>query len=228
MLQPKLSFIVTAAGKGIRFGNSTAKQFKKINGIPIYIYSLLSIVKLKNVNEVLLTINKSIGIASLKNELKKYRLDKVKVVIGSDTRAESVYTAFNKIEGKPGFVVIHDSVRPNFNFALINKIIQQIKNNSGIIVGSKIQDTIKTISGNSLRGTVNRDKLWVAETPQIFKYSALKKCYLNSIDFTSYTDECQLMERNNFKVKIFENLEYNNKITTKKDFDVYKKLLRYV
>jgi len=70
--------------------------------------------------------------------------------------------------------------------------------------------------------------LWLAETPQIFKYSALKKCYSNSIDFSSYTDECQLMERNNFKVKIFENLEYNNKITTKKDFDIYKKLLRHV
>ena len=228
MPQSKFSFIITAAGKGSRFDNNVPKQFNKINGIPIYIYSLLSINKLKDDSEIFLTINKSVKVEDIESELKKYKLHKVRIVLGSNTRAESVYRAFAAIEVKPSFVVIHDSVRPNFNFGLINNIILEIKNNSGIIVGSKIQDTIKTAKGNSLKGTINRDGMWLAETPQIFKYNALKKCYSNEIDFNSYTDECQLMEENKFKVKIYENLEYNNKITTKKDFDIYKKLLRYV
>ena len=60
MSEQMLSIIVTAAGKGTRFGSTRPKQFEKINKIPIYIYPLLSIKKIKNVSEIFLTINKSI------------------------------------------------------------------------------------------------------------------------------------------------------------------------
>ena len=228
MASPNLSFIVAAAGKGSRYGDGLPKQFRRINNIPIYIYSLLSIKKVKGSKEVFLTLNKSMDEKIVKKQLDKYGLDKVRIIRGSETRGESVFNAFSKIEKKKGFIVIHDSVRPNFNFNVLNKLINQMKGFSGLIVASKIQDTIKSAQNISIDKTVDRDGLWLAETPQIFRYNILKKCYSGKISYKSCTDESQLLEKNNFRIKVYENLEYNNKITTRKDLEIYKNWIRDV
>ncbi|NSW88323.1 2-C-methyl-D-erythritol 4-phosphate cytidylyltransferase [bacterium] len=225
MISPSLSFIVTAAGEGSRFGVGQPKQFKKINKIPIYIYSLLSINKINIKSEVFLTINKKIKIEKIEKELKTYGLSKVNVIHGGATRANSVYKAFTEIKNKKGYVVIHDSVRPNFDFRNLNGIIEKNKKFDGIIIASKIHDTVKRETRSIVKETLTRDELWLAETPQIFKYSILNKCYSNNLINDSYTDESQLLEKKGYKIKLYENIEYNNKITTKKDLIIYKKLL---
>lgn len=228
MVKPNLSFIITAAGIGSRFEDKQTKQFKKINGIPIFIYSLLSIRELGAKYEIYLTINEEIKKNIIEDKLNKFGLKNINLVKGGQTRAESVYKAFLKIKNKNGYVVIHDSVRPNFKFKNINKIIKNIKNAHGIIVASKVNDTVKKEMDNSISKTINRKNLWLAETPQIFKYSSLKKCYLEKNRIKSYTDESQLLEKKGFKIKLYENLEYNSKITTLKDLTIYKKLLKNV
>jgi 2-C-methyl-D-erythritol 4-phosphate cytidylyltransferase len=228
MPKQMLSVIVAAAGKGSRFGGIVPKQFKKINNIPVYIYSLLSIKKLKNVDEIFLLINKSIKKESLYIQLKKYGLGNVKIVYGSSSRAKSVHKAFKEIRKVRNLVVIHDSVRPNFNFNLINKIIKNIDSYDGIILGSRVADTVKKAKEKVVGKTLDRNNLWIAQTPQIFKYEVLYKCYSSKINFESFTDESQLLEMNHFKVKIYENFEYNNKITTEKDLSIYKRLLENV
>ena len=101
--------------------------------------------------------------------------------------------------------------------------------NHGIILASKVRDTIKKTAGSDLiNKTLKREKLWHSETPQIFKYSVLKKCYETDSDFSKYTDEAQLLENNGYRVKIFENNEYNKKITTKEDLNMYKILFKNV
>ena len=225
MKLPNLSFIVTAAGESTRFINTEPKQFLKINKIPIYIFSLLSIKKIQKKSEVFLTINKKIKKEKIQKELNSYNLKNIRIVYGGSNRAESVQKAFKEIKIKKGLVVIHDSVRPNFDFTILNKVIEESKNFHGIIVAAKIQDTVKKIQKTFVAKTIKRDNLWLAETPQIFKYSVLKKCYANKKKLKPYTDESQLLEQNGYKIKFYENLEYNNKITTKKDMAVYKKLL---
>ena len=108
-------------------------------------------------------------------------------------------------------------------------MIKSINNYSGIILASRIRDTVKKIKNNNLiKNTISRDNLWVSETPQIFKYGILKKCYEKDLKFSKYTDESELLENNGFEVRIFENNAYNNKITTKKDLEIYKLLLKNV
>tara|TARA_B100001996_G_scaffold382273_1_gene373671 strand:+ start:921 stop:1607 length:687 start_codon:yes stop_codon:yes gene_type:complete len=228
MISANISFIVTAAGDGSRFGKGQPKQFKKINKIPIYIYSLLSINKINIKSEIFLTINKKIKIEKIYKELKSFGLNKVKVIHGGSTRGNSVYKAFREIRNKKGYVVIHDSVRPNFDFRNLNRIIEKNKKFDGIIIASRIQDTVKRETKSIVKETLKRDELWLAETPQIFKYSILNKCYSKKPMIDSYTDESQLLEKKGYKIKLYENIEYNNKITTKRDFIIYKKLLSNV
>ena len=229
MSSPFLSFIITSAGKGLRFGKSMEpKQYHLINGIPIFIYSLISISKLRNKKEIFLTINKSQKPDLIKKILKKYKLDEVKVILGGKTRAESVLNAFHEIKSNNGLIIIHDSVRPNFNFLNMKKIIKNLNQYSGTVVASKIYNTVKSVKNNSILKTLDRSELWVSETPQIFKYKALASCYKKDGGKFKYTDEAELLEKNRFKIKIYDNKEFNMKITTKEDLKIYKQLLRNV
>jgi len=226
MSSPFLSFIVTSAGKGLRFGKSKKpKQYCLINGVPIFIYSLISISKLNSKKEIFLTISKSQSSDSIKKILKKYALDEVKIIVGGKTRAESVLNAFNEIEASNGLVVIHDSVRPNFNFSNIKNITKGLGQFSGAVVASKIYDTVKNVKNNSISKTLDRSELWVSETPQIFKYKALASSYKKDSRKFKYTDEAELLEKNKFKIKIYQNKEFNMKITRKDDLKIYKQLL---
>ena len=82
-------------------------------------------------------------------------------------------------------------------------MIKSINNYSGIILASKIQDTVKKIKNNNLvKNTIGRDNLWISETPQIFRYSILKKCYEMDLKFFRYTDESELLENNGFRVGV--------------------------
>jgi len=231
MSQKNLSFIITSGGKGLRFGKTRkGKQFELVNGVPIFIYPLKAISEINNQTEIILTIDKSIRAAYIEKLLKKYSLDKnVMVCYGGPTRARSVFNGFKKIKRQNGYVVIHDSVRPCFDLKKMNQMIKSINNYSGIILASKIQDTVKKIKNNNLvKNTIGRDNLWISETPQIFRYSILKKCYEMDLKFFRYTDESELLEHNGFRVRIFENNQYNNKITTKKDLEIYKLLFKNV
>lgn len=231
MPQKSLSFIITSAGKGLRFGTTkNGKQFELINDIPVLIYSLKTISKIKNKPEIILTIDKSVKIPYVQRLLRKYSLDtNITICSGGSSRAQSVFNGFKKIKRDNGYVVVHDAVRPNLNLKQIRKMIELIGNFSGIVLASKIHDTIKRIKNSkSISDTINRDGLWVSETPQIFKYAALKKCYENDKRFAQYTDESELLEKNGFKVRVFKNDGYNNKITTKKDLRIYELLLKNV
>ena len=119
------------------------------------------------------------------------------------------FNAFKKISGNSGLVIIHDSARPSLNSNTIKKMSKSLGKNHGIILASKVRDTIKkTAVSDLINKTLKREKLWHSETPQIFKYSVLKKCYETDSDFSKYTDEAQLLENNGYRVKIFENNEY--------------------
>ncbi|MEC9381987.1 MAG: 2-C-methyl-D-erythritol 4-phosphate cytidylyltransferase [Thermodesulfobacteriota bacterium] len=231
MSKKKLSFILTSAGNGTRFGKTNkGKQFELINDFPVMIYSLKSILRIKNVDQIIITINKKVGTPYIEKLLKKYSIKKkITVCYGGTTRARSVFNAFQKINADTGMVIIHDSARPNIDTRIVNKMIKSMGKYQGIILASKIQDTVKKASGkNLINKTVERDKLWCAETPQIFTYSSLKKCYESDLKFTEYTDEAQLLEKNGYKVKLYENNKFNLKITTKEDLNMYKLLLRNV
>ena len=231
MSENKLVFILTSAGRGDRFGKTKkGKQFELINGTPTIIYSLKSILKLRDLVQIIITVNKEVGAAYIKKLLKEYSIDlNVTICNGGRTRAASVFNAFKKISGNSGLVIIHDSARPSLNSNTIKKMSKSLGKNHGIILASKVRDTIKKTAGSDLiNKTLKRETLWHSETPQIFKYSVLKKCYETDSDFSKYTDEAQLLENNGYRVKIFENNEYNKKITTKEDLNMYKILFKNV
>tara|TARA_B100000242_G_scaffold92096_2_gene62507 strand:- start:634 stop:1329 length:696 start_codon:yes stop_codon:yes gene_type:complete len=222
------TFILASGGSGQRFKNSKIpKQYLKVNKIPILIYSLKEINKLKFVDQIIIIKNKNIDKKFLHGLLTKYKISKHTCIVnGGKTRFESVKNAFKEIEIKNSYTIIHDAVRPNFNFKNLKKMIEKIGKYDGIIPVEKINSTIKNIKNENVIKTLSRINLYLSQTPQVFKTSSLVKGYNNIKKINKFTDESEMLEKNGFKIKSFLNTGDNLKITTKDDLEIFKKLLR--
>lgn len=222
------TFILASGGSGQRFKNSRVpKQYLKINNIPILMYSLTQVNKLNFIDQIIIIKNKNIEKKFLCNLLSKYKINKYTLIVdGGKSRFESVKNAIKEINIKNNYIIIHDAVRPNFNFKNLKKMMQQVGTYDGIIPVEKINSTIKNINNEKVIKTLSRENLYLSQTPQVFKTSSLLKGYNKVKKINKFTDESEMLERNGFKIKSFLNTGDNLKITTKDDLEIFKKLLR--
>jgi 2-C-methyl-D-erythritol 4-phosphate cytidylyltransferase len=224
--------ILTAAGKGERFKNKSSrlksipKQLVKINRKPIIYYSLIALQRCRAVDEIFITCSNeytdTIDDIASKNSITKLTI----LVEGGKTRFESVRNAFNQITPVDDeLVLIHDAVRPNITSGLVDELVKNIgRKVNGIVIGTKVTDTVKKIKNEYIRETIDRSELWTVQTPQIFRYSVLKESYKKAGKKKDFTDESSMLEAAGYKVRIHEGPRENIKITIPKDIELLKKL----
>jgi 2-C-methyl-D-erythritol 4-phosphate cytidylyltransferase len=215
--------IITAAGKGTRLKGNISKQFMNIYGKPILAHTISAFQKSSKIKEIYVSVPRGYIESCRKNIIEKYSFDKVKKLIaGGSSRQESVYNALIEVPPSTKIVSIHDGVRPLITSEeidlLINTLIRENKKDSlvkGVIMASSARETIKMISKNSIDRTISRDKIWHAQTPQVFFYNIILKAH-NKARRDSFigTDDACLVERMNCKVNIVRGRHENIKITT--------------
>ncbi len=215
--------IITAAGKGTRLKGNISKQFMNIYGKPILAHTISAFQKSSKIKEIYISVPKDNIEFCRKNIIERYAFDKVKkLVTGGSSRQESVYNALVEVPRNTKIVSIHDGVRPLITpeeiDLLINTLIRENKKDSsvkGVIMAASARETIKMISKNSIDRTISRDKIWNAQTPQVFFYDIILKAHnkARKDDFTGTDDAC-LVERMNYKVNIVRGRHENIKITT--------------
>lgn len=221
--------IITAAGSGSRFltgKKSIPKQYVRLNGKPVILYSLQAFQKIKLIDEILVSANRRyfdlIHSLAAKNKITKLTT----LVEGGKTRFVSVKNAFLQIRGKPGdIVLIHDAARPNIHEKLVDELMVSALKSGEIIPGIKINETVKKESKGVIKGTVDRSNLWRVQTPQVFRYKILKKSYEKAGRRNDFTDEAALAEYAGYKVRLIEGNRNNIKITTKEDIRLLKKIM---
>lgn len=215
--------IITAAGKGTRLKGNISKQFMNIYGKPILAHTISAFQKSSKIKEIYISVPKDNIEFCRKNIIERYTFDKVKkLVVGGSSRQESVYNALVEVPHNTKIVSIHDGVRPLITPGeidlLINTLIRENKKDSsvkGVIMAASARETIKMISKNRIDRTISRDKIWNAQTPQVFFYDIILKAHTKARkdDFTGTDDAC-LVERMNYKVNIVRGRHENIKITT--------------
>ena len=216
--------IITAAGSGTRFSKSgKPKQYLSLNGKPVILYSLIAFQNSKLVNEIIITANNEyfnfLHEHSLKNKITKL----LKLVEGGKTRFESVKNAFIQTENSEnGLVIIHDAARPNVDTYFIDRMIMEIGRHDGIIPGIKIPETVKRAKNNIITETIDREYLYTIQTPQVFRYKALKAAYEKCGNEKDFTDESALVEYAGYKVKLTGGKKDNMKITVPDDIQILK------
>ena len=205
-------FIILAAGESKRFNSKTPKPYHLYNGKPLIQHSIDKARLCKKINKIIIVVNKK-----HKKFVKKLNLKKLKIVYGGKTRAESSYRALKSIKNKKvKNVLIHDAARPDFSIKLLDKLIKELKNSKSVVPGIKPTDTVKFKKKN-LMINLDRDYIYLTQTPQAFDYKELYK--LQSNKSSKVTDDANIFIRANKKVKIINGEDNNTKITKKIDIN---------
>ena len=207
--------IILMAGNSIRYGKNINKNFELINNKPVFMYSLNAFIKnnyIKNIIIVAKTNEKKI-VKKIINNLKNTK--QIKIVNGGNTRKESVYNALLKV--KTNIVIIQDSARPLIQQKYINKCIKSMKKFDGASIGVRSKDTIKIANKqNIVDYTTNRENTWIIQTPQCFHTDIILNMHKKYKDI-EVTDDCSLLEKDKYKIKLIEGDYFNIKITTIED-----------
>jgi len=221
--------VITAAGSGKRFGDELPKQFAPIKGEPALARSIKSFSSCRSVGEIIVVAPPG-HLEYVQNEIVgKFRLKRVsKIVPGGPERQLSVENGFKSVSNKSGIVVVHDGVRPFIKPGIIERVIEEAADSGAAICAVQATDTVKQSSPEGyIEKTLPRESLWLAQTPQAFRYEILSEA-LERARQDGYigTDESLLVEKIGVKVKLVPGSPYNIKITTKDDIKLAESMLK--
>ena len=235
----KVVVIIPAAGLGTRMAampsgaqkhkTPPSKQFTELGGTPILIHTLRKFAAVDAVTEIWIALreNEIAGFRSrLESEAKDILKKKIELVIGGEHRQQSVEHALNAVNaGADDVVLVHDAVRPFVTSEIIQEVIEAAQKYGAAIAGLPAVDTVKqverTSEGAIVKATIPRAGIVMAQTPQGFKYSVIKKAFDEAAtDEFLGTDESSLVERSGHDVAVVMGSPRNIKITTPADMEL--------
>jgi 2-C-methyl-D-erythritol 4-phosphate cytidylyltransferase len=211
--------IVVAGGSGTRMGSTIKKQYLMLSGKPLLIHALDAMEKQKMIANTVVVVPAE-DVLYLEEMAARHRLKKVTAIVpGGDTRGASVYCGLQAVPKDSDLVVVHDGARPFLSQDLLQRLINTGWLEGAAIAAVPVKDTIKQVDGDQLVDkTLNRDQLWIVQTPQVFYTNILKECYQRAfIDGLQCTDDAGIAEAYGYKVKVVLGEYRNIKITTKED-----------
>jgi len=214
----RISVVIVAAGSSKRMGSKINKPYIYLKGLPIIYYSISIFVKYKQIKEIILVIRKK-DRKICEEILKRYKFKKIKIVYGGKERQDSVYNGLRKVSKSTNIVLIHDSARPFITKNLVTRIIKNTLKYKAVVPVIPVKDTVKeSLDKKFVNITLNRDNLFLVQTPQGFDYRLIMQAYENAYKNNFYgTDDAMLVEKINYPVRIICGDEKNRKITTIED-----------
>jgi len=230
----KVSVILPAAGLGTRMGRTapekagtSRKQFMLLEGSPILLHTIRKFVDTPEVVEIVVAL-RSEDMGWARDLLAAERFSKpVRLVEGGDSRQESVEHALATLDPGTELVAVHDAVRPFIEQPVLEKVFAEAAEAGAAIVGIVPVDTVKQVHRNKIRQTIPRERLVLAQTPQVFRYELLKQAFAKAReDNYTGTDESSLVERlDQVEVSVVMGSDRNIKITKPSDMDLARLFL---
>lgn len=213
--EKSVTAVILVAGNSTRYGQNRNKNFDKIHGKEVMAYSLEAFNQNAFIDDIIIGAKEE-EISIVKEIISKENLRKpVSIVIGGKSRQETVYNCIKK--SKASIVIIHDGARAVIKQEYIDDCIKAMKEFKAVTVGVRSKDTIKITDENDIViDTTKRSNTWIVQTPQCFERNALLEMH-EKYKEQEVTDDCMLMEKGNYKVKILEGDYTNIKITTYSD-----------
>ena len=211
--------IVPAAGIGHRYGSAIPKQYLPLCGTPVLLHSIRRLLEIKEVEQILVPLGSD---DTLWKNL-EFSHPKVKTIAGGCDRSQSVINALEGLSNlakEEDWVLVHDAVRPCVTEFDIKKIIREVCNDDvGGLLAYQVVDTIKELNGSDgVIKTIDREKLWCALTPQMFRYELIKKALRATVlSDQPVTDEASAIEFLGLSPKIIPGEKSNIKITSAED-----------
>ncbi len=218
--------VLPAAGSGKRMGAGQNKLFLKLLKKPILIHTLEVFQQDPFCTGIWLAVKPEERIY-IQELLDEYRITKVKgLPDGGAERQHSVHSCMKEME-QVDIVLVHDAARPFITHAIIANLVQSAHDFGAAIAGVRAKDTMKKVRNGVIEETVDRDSLWMIQTPQAFRYDLIVEAedVAEKVGFLG-TDEAMLVERLGHTVHIVESSYENVKMTTQEDLLFGEAILR--
>jgi 2-C-methyl-D-erythritol 4-phosphate cytidylyltransferase len=220
--------LIPAAGMGRRMGSERNKLLLTLLGKPILAWTLLAAEAADKISWIGI-IGQPADQSDIKAILAELALSlPVQLIMGGETRQESVYNGLQALPDGAERVLIHDGARCLATPQLLNRCAEALLDCSGFIAAVPVKDTIKVVDEvGVIQETPDRRQLWAAQTPQGFEVKLLKQCHNKGRDLGwEVTDDAALFERCGLPVRIVEGEETNLKVTTPVDLAIAEFILR--
>ncbi len=217
--------IVAAAGSGKRLGLKVKKPFINIAGTPLIVRTLMALGASEIIDSIILAGEASC-LGRLRKLVSRYKIAKVSnIVAGGAMRTDSVRNCLAHVDDSFDIVLIHDGGRPFIDAGTIEASVAAARKHGGSVVAVLENDTVK-LAGKDLfvRKTLDRSRIFRAQTPQAFRRDLIKKAYAAGAT-SGVTDDAGLVERVGGKIKIVAGSYRNIKITTKEDLKLAEVLI---
>ena len=221
------SAIIAAAGLSTRFGGDTTKQMTELCGVPLLVHTIKSYQETDCIHEIIIVAKRN-EIATWEKLCREYQFDKVtKIIAGGETRQASVMNGLDAVHEKSKVVAIADGARCLTTPEQITEVCRAAYRYKAATAAHRATDTIKIADSKGfIAQTADRNTVWLAQTPQIFKtklyraaaYTAFKKG-------VEATDDNSLVELIKHPVRLVECGSQNIKVTTREDLCMAEAIL---
>jgi len=215
--------IVPAAGMGLRMGSTVPKQYLPLlDDKTIIEHAVETLCRYPRIEKVVVVLNEDDHHWS---EIQPAFSDKIITTIGGELRAQSVLAGLETLRSlaaSDDWILVHDAVRPCLQHKNIDRLIRYVGNHDvGGILGIPVRDTLKQVEDNVIIETIDREQLWSAQTPQMFRYELLTTALKNALSSQKkITDEASAVEYLQKKPIMVQGDPRNIKITYPEDLAI--------
>jgi 2-C-methyl-D-erythritol 4-phosphate cytidylyltransferase len=199
-------------------GSPTPKQFLSLEGVPIFVHTLRKFVACEAVDEILLGLRAE-DTGRAQNEIERDCLARpVRLVEGGPSRQETVARCLEQAPADTEVVLVHDAVRPFIELEMISRVIAAARQEGAAILGIPSVDTVKQVQRHMIQGSIPRERIVLAQTPQAFRFPIIREAYARAAaDGFHGTDDSSLAERLGYNVTVIMGSDRNIKITKPSD-----------
>ncbi|MEO1615770.1 MAG: 2-C-methyl-D-erythritol 4-phosphate cytidylyltransferase [Planctomycetota bacterium] len=224
----RVAVILPAAGSGSRFGAERNKLFARLGGLPLWIHAVSALHHHACVGRIVLAISTG-DRADFETQRREHAADwPIEFVGGGKERVDSVRNGLQAVAADEStqWVAVHDAARPLVTSDDLDAVFTTAFTTGAAILASPVTSTVKqSIDAGRSSSTIDRSKLWLAQTPQVFRKSILIEAYRRHRGRNA-TDDAELVSRSGVDVALASGSADNLKITYPEDLAIAEAILR--
>ena len=218
-LAPRYFSLIPAAGVGARMGADGPKQYLPLGGKPMLRHTLDAFLSSERISHTFVVV--SVDDGQIDAVTPSHGVSVLRC--GGATRMESIRNALDAMAAsvrEDDWVLVHDAARPGLNRQLIEKLIAEVGAHPvGGLLALPVVDTVKRAAGGAV-STISRDGLWLAQTPQMFRYRLLCDALAAATDAAAITDDASAVEAMGHAPMLVEGHPRNLKVTLPQDIRI--------
>lgn len=216
----KVHVVVVAAGKGSRFGGDLPKQFSLLGDRPVLMHTVIRLARSMPAAHITIVLSEAY-VTYWERMCEIYGFVSPRVVVGGETRWESVRNAVNSLGAAPDdIIMVHDGVRPMVETKMMHRILDAMKDATSVIPVVPLTDSLRELDGDTGSHAIDRSQLVAVQTPQAFRAENLLEAY--KLDYRpDFTDDASVYEAAGYgSPTLVDGSSTNIKITRPRDIDI--------